>query len=56
MNLTFTTNSPSNCSAGLSYSGVILTIEHRLIDEAKNPVTEWNFLEKIVMDPTGVVD
>ncbi len=50
--LNLTTNSPPNCGAGLSYSGVLLIVEYRLV--ACTSSGEWIFLHKIVMNPAGM--
>ena len=51
MNLTLVTNSPINCSAGLTYPGVFVLVEYRLVKG--QTAGEWELLDTVSLDPTG---
>ena len=51
INLTLVTNSPLNCSAGLTHPGVFVLVEYRLVEE--QTVGEWQLLDTVSLNSTG---
>ena len=49
--LTLVTNSPLNCSEGLTHPGVFVLVEYRLVDG--QATGEWQLLDTVTMEPTG---
>ena len=49
--LTLVTNSPLNCSDGLTHPGVFVLVEYRLVDG--QATGEWQLLDTVTTEPTG---
>ena len=49
--LTLVSNSPLNCSTGLTHPGVFVLVEYRLVDG--QAAGEWQLLDTVTMEPTG---
>ena len=51
LNLSLFTNSPQNCSTGLTHPGVFVLVEYRVVEA--HSVEEWQLLDSVNMEPTG---
>ena len=49
--LTLVTNSPLNCSTGLTHPEVFVLVEYRLVEE--QTAGEWYLLDTVKMEPIG---
>ncbi len=54
LNVNLTTNSPLNCSAGLTYPGVFLTVEYRWLEKNGSDLvpSEWTLLDRVILEPS----
>ncbi len=55
LNVNLTTDSPLNCSAGLTYPGVFLLVEYRWLDgTGSDEITpsQWMEKDRIILEPT----
>ncbi len=54
LNVNLTTNSPLNCSAGLTYPGVFLTVEYQILkNNGKDQIIKWTEIGTIILEPVG---
>ncbi len=55
LNVNLTTDSPLNCSAGLTYPGVFLLVEYRWLEgNGSDEITpsQWMKKDRIILEPT----